>query len=40
VVFGLGDAPPGAVRLDIRWPNGNEQTVAELKLNQYQKILE
>jgi hypothetical protein len=40
VVFGLGDAPAGPLRLDIRWPNGNAQKVTELKPNQYQKILE
>ncbi len=40
VVFGLGDLPPNPVRLDIRWPNGNEQTVGGLKLNQYQRIVE
>jgi hypothetical protein len=28
------------VRLEIRWPNGKEQTVTGLKLNQYQKIVE
>ena len=40
VVFGLGDVPARAVRLEIRWPNGKEQTVTGLKLNQYQKIVE
>ena len=25
VIFGLGDPPSGPVRLDIRWPNGNER---------------
>jgi len=40
VIFGLGDPPSGPVRLDIRWPNGNEQTVTGLKLNQYQKVVE
>jgi hypothetical protein len=40
VIFGLGDPPSGPVRLDIRWPNGNEQTVSGLKLNQYQKVVE
>jgi len=40
VIFGLGDAPPGPLRLDIRWPNGSEQTVNALKPNQYQKIVE
>ena len=40
VVFGLGDAPAGPLRLDIRWPNGNAQTVTGLKSTQYQKILE
>jgi hypothetical protein len=39
VIFGLGDTP-GALRLEIRWPNGDEQTVTGLKLNQYRKILE
>jgi hypothetical protein len=38
VVFGLGDTPPGSVKLEIRWPNGNTQTVTALKLNQYQRI--
>lgn len=40
VVFGLGEGPEAPVRLDIRWPNGNTQTVSTLKLNQYQKIVE
>lgn len=40
VVFGLGDAPPGRVKLEIRWPNGNTQTLTGLKVNQYQKIVE
>jgi hypothetical protein len=40
VVFGLGNAPAGLLRLDIRWPNGNEQTVSDLKQNQYQRIVE
>ena len=40
VVFGLGDAPAGPMKLDVRWPNGNSQTVTGLKPNQYQKILE
>ena len=40
VVFGLGDTPPGSVKLEIRWPNGNTQTVIALKLNQYQRIEE
>lgn len=40
VVFGLGKDPPGPVRLDIRWPNGNTQTVTGLKRNQYQNIAE
>lgn len=40
VVFGLGNAPPGPMTLDIRWPNGNAQTVTGLKPNRYQKILE
>jgi hypothetical protein len=40
VVFGLDNAPPGPVNLDIRWPNGNTQTATELKRNQYQKIVE
>jgi len=40
VVFGLGDASGAGLRLDIRWPNGNEQTVTGLKVNQYQKIVE
>lgn len=40
VVFGLGDARSSPLTLEIRWPNGNTQTVRELKLNQYQKIVE
>ncbi len=40
VIFGLGDLPSGPARLDIRWPNGNEQTITGLKLNQYQKVVE
>ncbi len=40
VIFGLGDSPSGVLRLDIRWPNGNAQTVTALKVNQYQKIVE
>ena len=40
VIFGMGGSPPGPLRLDIRWPNGNEQTVTALKPNQYQKIVE
>jgi hypothetical protein len=40
VVFGLGEVTASPVRLDIRWPNGNMQTVRGLKLNQYQKIVE
>ena len=40
VVFGLGDTPAGPMKLDVRWPNGNAQTVTGLKPNRYQKILE
>jgi enediyne biosynthesis protein E4 len=40
IIFGIGGSPPGPLRLDIRWPNGNEQTVTALKPNQYQKIVE
>jgi hypothetical protein len=40
VIFGIGGSPPLPLRLDIRWPNGNEQSVTALKLNQYQKIVE
>jgi len=40
VVFGLGDGPAGPVKLEIRWPNGNTQTVTGLKVNQYQRIVE
>jgi hypothetical protein len=40
VVFGLGDAPQALCKLDIRWPNGNAQTVAGLKVNEYQKVVE
>lgn len=40
VVFGLGDGPAGAAELEIRWPNGNTQTVTGMKVNQYQKIVE
>jgi hypothetical protein len=40
IVFGLGTSPAGSVRLEIRWPNGNTQTVTTLKVNQYQKIVE
>ncbi|MGI8958799.1 MAG: CRTAC1 family protein [Bryobacteraceae bacterium] len=40
VVFGLGTAPAGPVQLEIRWPNGNAQTVTGLKVNQYQKLME
>ncbi|HSU59555.1 MAG TPA: CRTAC1 family protein [Bryobacteraceae bacterium] len=40
VVFGLGDDPAGEAKLEIRWPNGNAQSVTGLKLNQYQKIVE
>jgi hypothetical protein len=40
VTFGIGGSPPAPLRLDIRWPNGNEQTVTALKPNQYQKIAE
>ena len=40
VIFGIGGSPPAPLRLDIRWPNGNEQTVTALKPNQYHKIVE
>jgi hypothetical protein len=40
VVFGLDDATSGPLRLEIRWPNGNTQTVTALKRNQYQRIVE
>jgi enediyne biosynthesis protein E4 len=40
VVFGLGDSPKGPFKLDIRWPNGNAQTVAGLRVNQYQTVVE
>ncbi len=40
VIFGLDDDPTGQMRLEIRWPNGNRQTVTGLRLNQYQKIVE
>jgi hypothetical protein len=39
-IFGIGASPPSPVRLDIRWPNGKEQSVTALKPNQYQKIVE
>ncbi len=40
VVFGLGAGPAGPLRLDIRWPNGTAQSVTDLKLDQYQTIIE
>jgi enediyne biosynthesis protein E4 len=46
VVFGLGTTSKGlndaggSVQVEIRWPNGNTQTVTGLKVNQYQKIVE
>jgi enediyne biosynthesis protein E4 len=40
VVFGLGNVPNAPVQLDIRWPNGQTQTVTGLKVNQYQKVIE
>lgn len=40
VVFGLGSDSTSPLQLEIRWPNGNTQTVSKLKLNQYQTIIE
>lgn len=40
VVFGLGGDAAQPARLEIRWPNGDVQTVSGLKVNQYQRIVE
>jgi len=40
VVFGLGDAVEPKVSVDIRWPNGSLQTVANLEIDRYHKIQE
>ena len=40
VAFGVGRDAAGPTRLEIRWPNGDVQTVNGLKLNQYQRIVE
>ena len=40
VVFGLGKQSPASVSLEIRWPNGQVQSLTGLKLNQYQEIRE
>jgi hypothetical protein len=41
VIFGLGNRPgPETVSVEIRWPNGQTQTVTGLRPNQYHKILE
>jgi hypothetical protein len=37
--FGLGDAP-GPVRLEVRWPSGNTQTVENVKTNQVLDVRE
>jgi hypothetical protein len=41
VIFGLGNKPgPKAVNVEIRWPNGQTQSVIGLRPNKYHKILE
>jgi enediyne biosynthesis protein E4 len=41
VVVGLGKLPPSsAVRVEIRWPNGNVQRPAGLKLDRYNHVVE
>ncbi len=40
VVFGLGKNPETEITVDIRWPNGQVQTVSGLELNRYHKIVE
>ncbi len=41
VIFGLGSKPgPRSVTVEIRWPNGETQSVADLQPNQYHKIVE
>ena len=41
VVFGLGPRPgPSTVSVDIRWPNGEAQTVTGLAPNKYHRIVE
>ncbi|PYT24323.1 MAG: hypothetical protein DMG57_29145 [Acidobacteria bacterium] len=41
VIFGLGNKPgPETVSVTIRWPNGQTQTVKDLRPNKYHKIIE
>jgi enediyne biosynthesis protein E4 len=41
VIFGLGSKPgPETVSIEIRWPNGQTQTVNGLQTGKYHKILE
>jgi len=41
VVFGLGSKPgPESISLEIRWPNGEMQSVSGLGPNQYHRIVE
>ena len=40
VVFGLGKNPGSEIAVDIRWTNGQVQTVSGLERNRYHKIVE
>jgi hypothetical protein len=41
IVFGLGRGPVSEpLTVDIRWPNGQEQTVSRLTANRYHRIVE
>ena len=41
VVVGLGHSPPGIiVRAEIRWPNGNLQSLSDLEPSRYHRIVE
>jgi hypothetical protein len=41
IVFGLGSLPAKpTVDIEIFWPNGGKQSVADLKINRYHQITE
>ena len=40
LIFGLGQIAPREVNVEIRWPNGQVQTLAGLAVNRYHKIAE
>jgi hypothetical protein len=39
VIFGLGNYT-GSIQLEVRWPNGKTKTIDDLKVNQYQQVVE